>query len=130
MQRIHPFIWGHVIGAMIIGTVSVAVLNWKAVLAFSGLMAINAVIGSLVCRWRPGLDAAGWKLWLMASVANPLMLVAIFFSIDQYHCLIGQRTGWDCMFASLGPLMAVVCLPSPLIGLVVRWWKHPSAEAI
>jgi hypothetical protein len=113
---------------MIVGTVSVEVLNWMAGVAFSGLMGISAAIGSLVCWWRPGLDAAGWKLWLMASFANPMMLVAVYFTVDQYDCLIGRSTGWDCMFADLGPMMAAVCLPSPLIGLAVRWRKRRGAE--
>ena len=123
MRRIHPFVCGHVLGALVIGAVAGAFLDLRAVATFSILMAANAVIGSLVCRWRPGFEAAGWKLWLTASFANPLMVAAIAFSIDQYDCLISERTGWNCMFAELGPLTAAVCLPSPLVGLAARWWR-------
>ena len=130
MQRIHPFVWGHVIGALVVGAVSGSSLDMKAVFTFSGLLAANAVIGSLLCWWRPGLDAAGWKLWLVATFANPMMLAAIAFSIDQYDCLIGRSSGWNCMFSYVGPTMVAACLPSPLIGLAARWLKRRSAKAI
>ena len=127
MRRVHPFVYGHVIGAFLVGGVAGAFLDLKALMIFSSLMAANAVIGSLVCWWRPGFDAAWWKLWLVATFATPMMLAAIAFSIDQYDCLIGQRTGWNCMFRGVGPFAVTACLPSPLIGLVVRWWKRRSA---
>lgn len=127
MLHLHPFVWGHVVGALVVGTVSVEVLNWKAAIAFSGLMAGSAAIGSLVCRWRPGLDAAGWKLWPTATFANPMMLAAIAFSIDQYDCLVGRASGWNCMLSDVGPMTVAACLPSPLVGLAVRWWKRRSA---
>jgi hypothetical protein len=31
------------------------------------------------------------------------------------------------MFSDVGPLAAAVCLPSPLIGLAVRWWRQRVA---
>ena len=127
MRRIHPFVLGHVIGAAITGVVAGAFLDWTAVATFSSLLAANAAIGSLVCWWRPGLGAAGWKLWLTASFANPLMVAAIAFSLDQYNCLLGRQTGWNCMFADVGPLTAAACLPSPLIGLLARWWRRGRA---
>ncbi len=122
MRRIHPFVYGHVIGALLTGAVAGAFLDSTAVMVFSSLLAGNAVIGSLVCWWRPGFEAAGWKLWLTATFANPLMLSAIAFSIDSYDCLVGARTGWNCMFTDVGPDVIEACLPSPLIGLAVRWW--------
>ena len=128
MRRIHPFVYGHVIGAFIVGGIAGAFLDLKAVMIFSSLLAANAAIGSLVCWWRPGLEAAGWKLWLVATFANPLMLSAIAFSIDQYDCLTGQLTGWNCMFRGVGPFIVTACLPSPLIGLAARWWKRRAAD--
>ena len=127
MLPIHPFVWGHVIGALIVGAVSGSFFDVKAVFTFSGLLAGNAAIGSLVCWWRPGLDAAGWKLWPTATFANPMMLAAIAFSIDQYDCLIGRASGWNCMLSDVGPMTVAACLPSPLVGLAVRWWKRRSA---
>ena len=123
MRRIDPFVLGHVIGAAITGVVAGAFLDWQAMVSFSGVLALNAVIGSLVCWWRPGFEAAGWKLWLIASFANPLMVAAIAFSLDQTNCLLGRQTGWNCMFADVGPLTAAACLPSPLVGLAARWWR-------
>jgi hypothetical protein len=128
VRRIHPFVYGHVIGAFLVGGIAGAFLDLKAMLVFSSLLAANAAIGSLVCWWRPGLEAAGWKLWLVATLANPLMLSAIAFSIDQYDCLTGQLTGWNCMFRGVGPFTVTACLPSPLIGLAARWWKRRAAN--
>ena len=128
MRRIHPFVYGHVIGAFLVGAVAGAFLDLKAMMIFSSLLAANAAIGSLVCWWRPGFDAAWWKLWLVATFATPMMLAGIAFSIDQYDCLIGQRTGWNCMFRGVGLDTMMACLPSPLIGLVVRWWKQRIAR--
>ena len=127
MRRIHPFVLGHVVGALVVGGVVGAFLDLKAVLVFSSLLAVNAAIGSLVCWWRPGLEAAGWKLWLVATFANPLMLSAIAFSIDQYDCLTGQQSGWNCMLSDVGPLTVAACLPSPIIGLAARWLKRRTA---
>ena len=129
MRRVHPFVYGHVIGALLVGVVAGAFLDLKAMWVFGSLLAANAVIGSLVCWWRPGFEAAGWKLWLAATFANPLMLAAIAFSIDQYDCLTGQRSGWNCMFTDVGPLTVAACLPSPLIGLLARWRQRRRAAA-
>ncbi len=116
-------------GALVVGAAAGAFLDWKAVASFSGVMAVNAAVGSLVCWWRPGFEASGWKLWLVATLANPLMVAAIAFSIDQVDCLAGRQTGWNCMFADVGPLTAMACLPSPLIGLLARWQARRRAAA-
>ncbi len=130
MRHVHPFVWGHVVGAFVVGAVSGSFLDAKAVMIFSSLLAANAAIGSVVCWWQPGFEAPGWKLWLSATLANPLMLAAIAFSIDQHDCLFQSVRGWHCMFADVGPLTVAACLPSPLIGLAVRWWKRSGVGAI
>jgi hypothetical protein len=127
VRRIHPFFYGHVIGAFLVGAVAGAFLDLKAVLVFSSLLAANAAIGSLVCWWRPGFEAAWWKLWPVATFANPMMLAAIAFSINQYDCLTGQQSGWNCMLSDVGPLTVAACLPSPIIGLAARWLKRRIA---
>jgi hypothetical protein len=121
VRRIPSFVYGNVGGGLTAGIVAGAFLDLKAVLIFSTVLSANAAIVSLVCWWRPGFEAAAWKLWLMAAFANPLMLVALGFAIDQYECLIGSKTGWNCMFAGIGPLVAGVCLVPPTIGVLVRW---------
>lgn len=122
MRRIPSFVYGNVIGGLIAGIVAGAFLDLKAVAIFSTVLAANAAIVSLVCWWKPGFEAAAWKLWLMATLVNPLMLLALGFTIEQYECLVGGKTGWNCMFAGIGPLVAGICLVPPLAGLALRWW--------
>jgi len=59
-----------------------------------------------------------------------LMLSAIAFAISSYDCLVGNQTGWNCMFVDAGPDVIEACLPSPLIGLAVRWWRRRRAAAV
>lgn len=129
MRRIPPFVYGSVIGGLITGIVAGAFLDLKAVAIFSAVLAANAAIVSLVCWWKPGFEATAWKLWLMAALANPLMLTALGFTIDQYECLVGSKTGWNCMFATIGPLAAGICLIPPTVGVLVRWlvaWRRKA----
>jgi len=76
----------------------------------------------------PGFDAPGWQLWLAGALANPLLLVALGFAVEEYDCLLGKRSGWACMFSDIGPMVVGVCLLPPLLGLGLRWlWGRRSA---
>ena len=122
--RWHPFALGQVIGAFAIGLFTGAFLNPLAILVFCTSLAIGAAASALVCWWRPGFNAAGWKLWLVGTLANPVTLLALAYSASEYECLMGRRTGWDCMLSGIGPYIAALgCLP-PLVGLIVRWWSR------
>lgn len=121
MRRLSPFVVGQVLGALLIGAIGGSFLDLRAIFTFAIAMAVGAAASAIVCRWWPGYDAAGWRLWLTGALANPLLLVALGFSVDSYECLLGKRTGWNCMFADIGPLVAGICLLPPLLGLAVRW---------
>lgn len=112
----HPFVVGSVLGGLV-GGILLGVLD---VATFTGALAANAVVTALICWWRPGLEAAAWKLWLTATLVNPLLLAAVGWSIDQWGCLTGARSGWDCILAGVGPLVAAACLPAPVLGLLAR----------
>ena len=116
----HPFVVGSVLGGVATGLVAGLLLGVLDVATFTGALAANAAVTALICWWRPGLDTAAWKLWLAATLANPLLLAALGWSIDQWQCLAGLRRGWDCILAGLGLLVALSCLPPPLIGLLAR----------
>jgi hypothetical protein len=128
VRRLSPFVLGQVLGALLIGAVGGSFLDLRAIFTFAIAMAVGASASAIVCRWWPGYDAAGWRLWLTGALANPLLLVALGFSVDSYECLLGKRTGWNCMFADIGPLVAGICLLPPLLGLAARWlWRRTSA---
>jgi hypothetical protein len=129
MKHVHPFVYGHVIAAVVAGSIAGAFLDLKAVMVFSSVLAAGAIVSALVCwRW-PGFTAVGWQLWLIGCLANPLFLAAVAFSADQYECLLGRKTGWNCMFSDLGPLVAGMCVLPPLGGLLWRWWKRRRTPA-
>jgi len=128
MRGLSSFVYGQVVGALVIGAVGGAFLDLRAIFTFAIAMAIGAAASAMVCRWWPGFDAPGWRLWLTGALANPLLLVALGFSIEEYECLLGKRRGWDCMFSDIGPLVVGVCLLPPLLGLGLRWlWGRNPA---
>lgn len=128
MRAFSPFVYGHVLGALLIGAVCGSFLDVRAIFTFAIAMTVGAAASAMVCRWWPGFAAAGWRLWLTGALGNPLLLVALGFSIDSYECLLGRRTGWNCMFSDIGPLVAGVCLLPPLFGLGLRWlWGRSPA---
>lgn len=82
MRYIPSFAYGHVIAALVVGGVFGATLaNVNAALALGAILAAAAVISALVCWWWPGFDAPAWKLWLVATIANPLLLAGIARSL-------------------------------------------------
>jgi len=121
MRARSPFVYGQVLGALLVGAVCGSFLDLRAIFTFAIAMAVGAAASAMVCRWWPGYGGAGWRLWLTGAIANPLLLVALGFSIDSYECLLGKRSGWDCMFADIGPMVVGVCLLPPLLGIGLRW---------
>ena len=126
MRALSPFVHGHVLGALLVGAVCGSFLDLRAIFTFAIAMAVGAAASAMVCRWWPGYSAAGWRLLLTGAIANPLLLVALGFSIDSYECLLGRRTGWNCMFADIGPMVVGVCLLPPLFGVGLRWLRGRS----
>ena len=129
MRRIPSFVWGHVLGALVIGFVAGSFLDLKAVMTFGGVMAASAIASAFACWLWPGFAGPGWKLWIAGAIGNPLFLVAAFFAYQDIDCLLGTKTGWGCMFASVEPLVMGVCLAPPLIGLAVRRLARRRAAA-
>lgn len=129
MLRIHPFVMGHLIGAVMTGAIAGAFINPQA--AFIGALALfgGALVSCFICQWRPGVEATAWKLWLAAVFANPVMLAALGFMAVDWECVVGARRGWDCLAAAMAILVAGLCLLPPIGGLLWRWWKHRRARA-
>src|SRR5258708_35603017 len=69
MRRFHPFVVGQIGGGLIVyglGTL------WDPSFAIVVVLLplAGALIGCLVCRWRPGFDAGWWKLMPVAGFTN------------------------------------------------------------
>jgi len=123
MLRIHPFVMGHLIGAVMTGAIAGAFINPQA--AFIGAVGLfgGALVSCFICQWRPGVEAAAWKLWPAAVLANPIMIAALVFMAVDWQCIVGARRVWDCLAAAMAIIAAGLCLLPPLGGLLWRWWK-------
>lgn len=120
---------GHLIGAVMTGAIAGAFVNPQA--AFFGGLALlgGAIVSSFVCQWRPGVEAAAWKLWSVAVLANPIMIAALAFMVHDWQCVLGTHRGWDCLEAAMAIVTACLCLLPPVGGLLWRWWKRHRAAA-
>ena len=120
MRRIPSFVYGHVLAALLIGFVAGSFLDFKAVMMFGSGTAAGAIASAFVCWLWPGFAGPGWQLWIAGAIGNPLFLAAAFFAYQDIDCLLGTKTGWGCMFASIEPTVMACCLAPPLIGLAIR----------
>jgi hypothetical protein len=129
MLRIHPFVMGHLIGAVMTGAIAGAFSDPRA--AFIGALALfgGALVSSFVCQWWPGVEAAAWRLWLAAVFTNPVVIAALGFMAVDWECLAGVRRGWHCLAAAMAILVAGLCLLPPFGGLLWRWWKRRRVAA-
>lgn len=129
MLRIHPFVMGHLIGAVVTGGAAGAFSDPRT--AFIGALALfgGALVSSYVCQWWPGVEAPAWKLWPVAVFANPVMLAALGFMAVDWACVVGAQRGWGCFVAALAILVAGLCVLPPVGGLLWRGFKRWRAPA-
>jgi hypothetical protein len=129
MRRIHPFVVGHVVTALVAGAITGATLDAEAAVLGGAVLAAGASISSVVCWWKPGFEAAAWLLVPVAILANPLMLVALgdMMFID-FGCLMGSKKGWDCLGFAIAVVVAGVCLVPPFGGWLWRAWRRRRPE--
>ncbi len=130
MRRIPSFVYGHVLGALATGAIGGAFLDLTAVMVFGSVAAAAAVVSALVCWWWPKFDAPAWKIWLVATVANPVLIAGVVWSLLNIDCYTGELNGWDCLFSDVGWVCALGTLPSPVVGLIARQfrprWRAPG----
>ncbi len=120
---------GHLVGAVATGTAAGAFINAQASFIIAVGLLAGAVVSSLVCQWRPGVEAPAWQIWPVAVAANPLMWAALAFMAADWECVLGLRRGWNCLTAAMAILTAGLCLLPPFGGLLWRWWKRRRAAA-
>lgn len=120
MQRLHPFVQGHAVMAVIVGIAVGALLGDRQVAGWGAtLMLAGAIVSSLVCWKWPGFEAPWWKLLPVAIFASPVMLTAIGFVATHAGCFAGY--GSDCLIVGFALWAAIACLLPPLGGLAWRW---------
>ncbi len=125
MRRFHPFVVGQLSGGLIIyGLASLWDPSLATVLMLLPLA--GALIGCLVCRWRPGFDAVWWKLLPAAVFTNLAMFMALGELSLQWRCVLGHG---NCVVRIVAIALGVIaiCLLLPGCGLLWRWRKRRSA---
>ena len=127
MLRIRPFVMGHLIAAVLVRAGAGAFLAAEAMLICGMGMLAGAVVSSLVCQWKPGVEAPAWQLWPVAVLANPVFLAALVFMALDWECVVGRQRGW-CLVAAMAIIAAGLCLLPPLGGLLWRSWKRHRAR--
>ncbi|WP_421997492.1 hypothetical protein [Reyranella sp.] len=128
MRRIHPFVAGHVVAGLIVGAGVGVTLDAEAAVLGGALLAAGAAVSSLVCWWKPGLEAPAWQLLPVALLANPLMLVALGYMASEFDCVVGARRGWGCLGTAIAIVVAGACVPPPLLAGAWRWWRRRRAS--
>ena len=126
MRPIHPFVVGHVTGAVIVGIAAGSVLSLLAAFVSAASMAAGALVSGLICWAWPGLEAKARFLWPVAVLANPVMLGALAMITVDWECLTGDNGGWECMAVAVAVVVAGLSLLPPLGGLLWRRWKRES----
>ncbi|MBM3644256.1 MAG: hypothetical protein FJX02_07940 [Alphaproteobacteria bacterium] len=117
MPRFHPFTWGHVGFAMVLGGVGGGWMSPEMIPWGVGVLGLGSALGNLVAWWRPGLDGAAWKLYLAATLGNPLMPIALGIIALESRC----RPGLECLLFGMALLLAGALVVPALGGLIVRW---------
>ncbi len=128
MLRITPFVMGHLVAAVLVGAGAGAFLDLRLSLYFALALLAGAVVSSFVCQWKPGVEAPAWRLYLVALVANPILLISLVVMALDWDCVLGLRRGWNCIAAAMAIAAASLCLLPPLGGLLWRRWKRYRAR--
>jgi len=126
--RIRPFVIGHLVAALLVGAGAGAFLAAEAMLIGGVGMLAGAIVSSLVCQWKPGVEAPASQLWPVAVLANPVFLGALVFMAIDWECVVGRQRGWGCLVAAMAIIVASLCFLPPLGGLVWRSWKRYRAR--
>jgi hypothetical protein len=115
------FALGYVGSAFLLGGVGGGFIDTTGIWVLGATLGSGALVASLICWWWPGFDGVWWKLYLIALVANPVVLMAVVWSVISFECLVGNESGWNCMLSGAGLDAIGACLPLPLLGLAARW---------
>jgi hypothetical protein len=127
MLRIHPFVMGHLIGAVMTGAIAGAFIGPRPAFMAALILLVGAVVSCQICQWWPGVEAPAWKLWPAAVFGNPAMVGALGFMVLDWECVAGTRRGFSCLLIAMAIVAAGLCLLPPIGGLLWRWWKRRRA---
>lgn len=128
MLRIKPFVMGHLVSAVLVGAGAGTLLDVRASLYVALVLLAGAVVSSFVCQWKPGVEAPAVQLWLVAVIANPILVASLVFMALDWECVAGLRRGENCIAAAIAIAAAGLCLLPPIGGVAWRGWKRYRAR--
>jgi hypothetical protein len=120
----HPFLIGHLVSAVVLGTAVGAIVGKFGRLEGAALgaaaMAVGALVSAAIAAIGRGYDAPAGKLWLAATLGNPVLLVSLLFTGGGWNCFAGGIYDLGCFAHLVARLVALVCCLPPCAGLLLR----------
>jgi hypothetical protein len=124
---VHPFFVGHVGAAIVLGAVAgwmVGVFGRLEASAYgAAVMGGGALVSALISAIGRGYNAPAGKVWLAATLGNPVFLAALFAAGYEWDCLIGRTFDLACIVPMGAVVFALACCLSPCVGLLWRRWS-------
>lgn len=125
MPRFHPFFVG-LVGAAAVLFFLGAFWTASSISVLVPLPLVGALLGALICRWRPGFEAPWPRLLPVAVLTNPVTLMALIELSLKWRCIAGLG-GEGCLLMPLVLTTLAICVALPLAGLAWRWWRRRPA---
>jgi len=123
----HPFFVGHLGAAIVLGALAGTVVGafgrLEAAAYGAAFVAGGALVSALISAIGRGYNAPAGRLWLAATLGNPVFLVAILLLGSQWECFARPGFNDRCLLTFVTVLLIVVCCLAPCVGLLARWWS-------
>jgi hypothetical protein len=120
----HPFLIGHLVSAVVLGAAVGAIVGKFGRLEGAALgaaaMAGGALVSAAIAAIGRGYDAPAGKLWLAATLGNPVCLLSLLFTGGGWNCFAGGIYDLGCFAHLVAALVAAVCALPPCAGLLLR----------
>ena len=123
----HPFFVGHITSAIVLGALVGAMVGVFGRLEGAAygvaLMGGAALVSAGIAAIGRGYDAPAGRVWLVATMGNPVFLLSLAILGSQWECFARPGLGAHCLPAVLLAVLVVVCCLTPCTGLLLRWWS-------
>jgi hypothetical protein len=120
----HPFLAGYLATSIVLGAVGGAVVGvfgrLEAAALGAAVMTGGSLVGAAIAAIGRGYDAPSGKLWLAATLGNPLFLLSLLFTGGGWNCFAGGVYDLGCFSHLVAGVFALACCLPPCVGLLLR----------